>query len=312
MMSNAAAESRDGADAGPEGSDAVVRRRAWIKVTAFVVLMAVFTTAAEAVLVIWTPSWGFTLLMWSVGIAGLITLAAIDRSWRDVGFNSAARGYWILALALPIVYGVATYVPVWIFGLGGFAGASRLWIAVLSTAVHFPPALFAAAGEEIGWRGVLVPNLARVADARVVAFLPGAIWAVWHYPNMLIFGTSGTPLLVALIFFSAMVIGHGIFLAWLRLASGSVWPGAVFHGAHNRSAAADVSHYHRVWRRIGACRRGHWMPFLAQAACVPACEGLRARLPLVTSARRAQRSSMHRIRMRPVRRDSDRARVSRS
>jgi hypothetical protein len=67
----------------------------------------------------------------------------------------------------------------------------------------------------------------------VVAFLPGAIWAVWHYPNMLIFGTSGTPLLVALIFFSAMVIGHGIFLAWLRLSSGSVWPGAVFHGAHN-------------------------------------------------------------------------------
>ena len=32
---------------------------------------------------------------------------------------------------------------------------------------------------------------------------------------------------------SLMLIGQGVFLSWLRLASGSVWPAAVFHGVHN-------------------------------------------------------------------------------
>jgi membrane protease YdiL (CAAX protease family) len=239
-----ATELQDAALAGPERSDVAIRRRARVKVAIFIVLMALFASIVEVILVYvpfgtrlgplnWTPSWGFTLLMWSVGIAGLITLAVTDHSWKDIGFKSASLDYWILAMALPVIYGAAVYVPVWVFGLGEFAGVSGLGVAVLSAALHFPLALFAAAGEEIGWRGVLVPNLARVADARLVAILPGAIWAVWHYPNMLIFGTSGTPLLLALICFSLTIIGHGVFLSWLRLASGSVWPAVVFHGAHN-------------------------------------------------------------------------------
>jgi membrane protease YdiL (CAAX protease family) len=244
MLPGGAAELQDAAVIGRDGPDIAVRRRARVKVAIFLVLMAVFAAIVEAVLVYvpfgtrlgpltWTASWGYLVLMWSVGISGLITVAAVDHSWQDIGFRSASRHYWLLALALPVIYSAAVYVPVWIFGLGGFAGVSRLGAAVLSTGLHFPLALFAAAGEEVGWRGVLVPNLARVADARLVAFLPGAIWAVWHYPNILIFGTFGTPLLLALICFSLMVIGHGIFLAWLRLASGSIWPAAVFHGAHN-------------------------------------------------------------------------------
>jgi membrane protease YdiL (CAAX protease family) len=249
MIPDAVAESPDAAVAGWEGTDAAVRRRARVKVVVFLMLMAAFSAVVEVLLVYvpfgtrlglltWTASWAFMLLMWSVGFAGLITLAAVDRSWQDIGFKSASRRYWLLAIALPVISCAAVYVPSWFFGswvlgLGGFAGVSRLGSAVLSAGLHFPLYLFAATGEELGWRGVLVPNLARFADARVVAFLPGAIWALWHYPNMLLLGTLGTPLLFALICFSLMVIGHGVFLSWLRLASGSVWPAAVFHGAHN-------------------------------------------------------------------------------
>jgi uncharacterized protein len=241
MISGAVAESPD---AVAEETDTAVRQQARVKVVVFLVLVAAFAAIVEALLayvpfgtrfgpLTWTASWAFMLFMWSVGFAGLITLAAIDRSWWDIGFKSASRRYWLLAAALPVIYCAAVYVPVWIFGLGGFAGASRLGGVVLSAGVYFPFYMLAATGEEVGWRGVLVPNLARFADARLVAFLPGAIWALWHYPNLLLFGSSGTPLLFGLICFSLMVIGHGVFLSWLRLASGSVWPAAVFHGAHN-------------------------------------------------------------------------------
>lgn len=39
-----------------------------------------------------------------------------------------------------------------------------------------------AAGEEIGWRGFLVPELAKGLPFTAVALVSGIIWAAWHYP----------------------------------------------------------------------------------------------------------------------------------
>jgi membrane protease YdiL (CAAX protease family) len=182
----------------------------------------------------WTPRLADALVMWSVGLAAFITIVMIDRSLRDFGLKTSALKYMLLALTLPIAYGSAIYVPVWVLQLGGFAGVPMLWIAILSAVLRLPLHLFVAAGEELGWRGVLVPNLAQIADARYVAFLPGAIWALWHYPDILFFDYNvGTPLPFAMTCFSLSLIGQGAFLSWLRLASGSVWPPIVFHGVHN-------------------------------------------------------------------------------
>jgi membrane protease YdiL (CAAX protease family) len=139
-----------------------------------------------------------------------------------------------LAAALPFAIGAAIYLPVWFLGLGRFGGTTLLISAAQSALVHFPLHLFAAAGEELGWRGVLVPNLARTSGGKTIAFLPGAIWALWHYPDILFFDYNvGTPVIFALTCFSISLIGAGAFLSWLRLVSGSVWPAVVFHGTHN-------------------------------------------------------------------------------
>jgi membrane protease YdiL (CAAX protease family) len=39
-----------------------------------------------------------------------------------------------------------------------------------------------ATGEEIGWRGFLVPELAKVLPVTGIALTSGLIWASWHYP----------------------------------------------------------------------------------------------------------------------------------
>jgi hypothetical protein len=75
-------------------------------------------------------------------------------------------GYWLLGMALPVLHSTAVYVPAWIFGLGEFARILRLLNAALSAGLYFPLYL-AAAGEELGCPGVLVPNLAHVADAKL-------------------------------------------------------------------------------------------------------------------------------------------------
>jgi uncharacterized protein len=58
--------------------------------------------------------------------------------------------------------------------------------------------IFLALGEEIGWRGLLVPQLARLTTFTKTALLSGGIQAVWHWPFVLFAGFSsaadrGTP-----------------------------------------------------------------------------------------------------------------------
>jgi uncharacterized protein len=221
------------------------KRRAWQRIAIFIALLSLFSGSlaiARAfvpygtwlLLSTWSPYLADMLGMWSVGIAGFLALALIDGTILGVGFELPPPRYLIVGCIVPLVYCAAIYLPVWLLAPWTFAGPIALSNGVASGFVHLPLSLFAAAGEEIGWRGVLVPNLARVASPALILLAPGALWAVWHYPDILFFGYNvGTPPLFALICFSIGLIGTGAFLSWIRLASGSVWPAVIFHGVHN-------------------------------------------------------------------------------
>lgn len=91
-----------------------------------------------------------------------------------------------------------------------------------------------ALGEEIGWRGFLVPELAKTTNFTTTALISGIVWAIWHYP-VLIFAdyNAGTPTWYALSCFTVMVVSIAFVFAWLRLKSGSLWTGALLHASHN-------------------------------------------------------------------------------
>ena len=91
-----------------------------------------------------------------------------------------------------------------------------------------------ALGEEIGWRGFLVPQLAKANGYATTALISGLIWSFWHYP-ILIFAdyNSGTPIWYGLTCFTVMVVGLSFVFAWMRLKSGSLWTGVLLHGSHN-------------------------------------------------------------------------------
>jgi uncharacterized protein len=55
-------------------------------------------------------------------------------------------------------------------------------------------AVAAATGEEIGWRGFLVPELAKILPFSGVALVSGLIWASWHYPiTAIVYRDAGLP-----------------------------------------------------------------------------------------------------------------------
>ena len=91
-----------------------------------------------------------------------------------------------------------------------------------------------ALGEEIGWRGFLVPELANNVSFTATALISGIIWSLWHYP-VLIFAdyNAGTATWYALLCFTVMVVGISFIFAWMRLKSGSLWTGALLHASHN-------------------------------------------------------------------------------
>ena len=85
-----------------------------------------------------------------------------------------------------LVYGL-----VWLIGLGGLKGDVR---GVVETLVAITPGIVVgtllALGEEIGWRGLLVPQLARLTSFTRTALLRGVIQAVWRWPFVLFAGFS--------------------------------------------------------------------------------------------------------------------------
>jgi membrane protease YdiL (CAAX protease family) len=91
-----------------------------------------------------------------------------------------------------------------------------------------------ALGEEIGWRGFLLPRLVQQFGFTLGCLVSGCIWAVWHYPGLLFADyNAGTPPAFALTCFTLMVIADAYILGWLRLKSGSLWPAAILHASHN-------------------------------------------------------------------------------
>lgn len=99
-------------------------------------------------------------------------------------------------------------------------------------------------GEEVGWRGMLLPLLCERMSERRAAIVSGIIWGLWHAPIIAMghnFGMSypGFPVTGILTMVVACT-SIGCLLSWLRLRSGSVWPCAVAHGAINAITNAGV------------------------------------------------------------------------
>lgn len=191
-------------------------------------------------------------LMWCPASAALLTCKIVRRDVKTLGWKWTPR-YQAISYFIPLVYAAVTYGVVWLSGLGGFynkpfvaaisarfgLGALPPWAGIalyffLAATTGVIRGCATALGEEIGWRGFLVPELARRTSFTATALISGFLWAMWHYP-ILIFAdyNAGTPTWYSLTCFTVMVVELGFIFAWLRLRSGSLWTGAVLHASHN-------------------------------------------------------------------------------
>ena len=103
-----------------------------------------------------------------------------QRNVRGEGWRPGAPRWLTLAYLLPVAYATVAYGLVWLTGLGG-VDLSRFKTPVVTfIVVGSLQSLLSATGEELGWRGFLVPTLAKTMSFQRTAVISGAIWAAWH------------------------------------------------------------------------------------------------------------------------------------
>lgn len=119
---------------------------------------------------------------------------------------------------------------------GVLVASQFLNVVIAAVFINILPAL----GEEIGWRGWLLPRLLRFGPWPAI-IISGVIWGLWHAPVILLGhnypGTPGWLALLAMVGFTTII--GGIF-GWLRLRGGSVWPAALAHSSLNAAATLFV------------------------------------------------------------------------
>lgn len=96
-----------------------------------------------------------------------------------------------------------------------------------------------ALGEELGWRGYMMPQMIKLFGTPKAIIIGGIIWGVWHWPLTYMghnFGTDykGYPF-AGFAAMALLCIIEGAVLTFLTVKSGSVWPAAIMHAVGNTS-----------------------------------------------------------------------------
>lgn len=173
-------------------------------------------------------------------------------------FGPALAG--VLALAMTRGPGAVTELgrrlirwrlPAWLYLAGLFSAVGNLGVIVAGYAagdLRLAPSPPSAAklvllfflmalldgpfGEEIGWRGVLLPELLRRTGAFSAALAVGAVWYLWHVPLYLADGKLPGPRAHALFALECLLLSA--ILTWFFLRSqGSVLLAIYLHNASN-------------------------------------------------------------------------------
>jgi membrane protease YdiL (CAAX protease family) len=192
-------------------------------------------------------------LMWCPGLAGIVTTLILKRPLSSLGWRWGAAKYNLQSYLVPLLYAFIAYLIIWIMNWGGFYneefvnraatafgwknvpdGVLILVYLVLGGTIGMVRSSASALGEEIGWRGFLVPELYKSLGYTKTSLLTGIIWSVWHYPILLFADyNSGTPAWYGLTCFTVLVISISFIFTWYRVKSGSLWTGVLLHASHN-------------------------------------------------------------------------------
>jgi uncharacterized protein len=216
-------------------------RQAWI----FVISVLLLSWSFQAFIITkggvsqlgsyWAATLWIVALMCIPGALSILLRLVLKAGFADVSFRLGPGRYYVYAIAIPLalallVGSIASALDIRTFSL--VAPEELVDLGVIALVV-LGLGLIGAVGEEVGWRGFLLPKLMN-GGARQPYLATGIVWAVWHLPLIAFGGYYQTenPLFMALVYGLA-IIAMSFLISELRVRSRSVWVAAAMHAAHN-------------------------------------------------------------------------------
>ena len=177
-------------------------------VKVFFILVIILSAGTEAAYCLGAPGWLVAVLMWIPALSAIIA--------ATISIKEKNEAFTIRKL------------------FSGVAFSLIMKDLVLYTIVSVIIGLLTATGEELGWRGFMLPALLERFGLKKALLLSGLIWCLWHFP-LLIWGgyMDDSVLWYRLIAFVLCIFPVGVIAGLLAIKSGSVWPAAFLHAAHN-------------------------------------------------------------------------------
>jgi len=168
----------------------------------------------------------------TIGRSGMRRILASLKNWR------AQPRWYAFIILMPTVVGVAAT-----FGtrlLGAPASAMPAASSALTFLALIPIQILAggALGEELGWRGYVLPSLQRRYRPLVAVLILGVGHAIWHLP--LFFTSEPAPVIP----FVIELLAGGVVLAWIMNSTGRITLAILLHGVHNATQSAFMSDLH--------------------------------------------------------------------
>jgi len=113
----------------------------------------------------------------------------------------------------------------------GFMQGIKPWFMIFPLFVMM---FFGGGLEELGWRGIALPELERKYSALFSSIILGLIWIIWHIPLFFIKGVNqyGSNIFV----FALGVMGLTFILSWIYNRTGSILICIIFHDSFNMAA----------------------------------------------------------------------------
>jgi membrane protease YdiL (CAAX protease family) len=200
------------------------------------------------------------LLMFAPSVANIATRLITREGWSNTLLRPNFRRGWPFYLAAWFLPALATIVGGAIYyllfpsrfdpsmtysrgqGMLPAVGIADPWTVIITQTAFtilisliYIPLMF---GEEFGWRAYLLQKLMPLGPRKAV-LLVGVIHAIWHWPVIFMgyeygFDYWGAPVVGPLLWV-VIACFLGVFLAWVTVRSGSVWPASLGHSVINNS-----------------------------------------------------------------------------
>lgn len=175
----------------------------------------------------------YSLSGYSPVIAALITknyLGINNEFEKFIKSIISIKQNFIMYLYILIAPMIVWIVPFFIFRLN--RGTGSVLKHPIHTLLWIIPLMIIGGGlEEIGWRGLLLPELLKKYSETVSSVITGVVWSCWHIPMWFVVGSSQQSLNFGT--FTVSCISTSFLLTVVYIKTKSIWLCILLHAVDN-------------------------------------------------------------------------------